>query len=678
MKREIRSVVRRLRRDERGAVIVLVAFMIIGVIGLGAMAVDVGNLVYVQSELQAITDAAAQAGAAVIPCGNAGGRGNNFGNCAANSAITAATAYSGVVGSKNAQSNLNITMVSGYPQLTCNTTYANSAGVQCTASTAPNPNANEIIVKEQAEVPFLLGQVFGFGTVTLTATSYASKGGGLPPMHIMVVVDNTGSMSTTNDPTTTCGGRTNQTKLECALWGVQTMLAELWPTQDEVGMMVFPPLSNSTSASNDASCSTSKTIKTTCAVTPNNQCTTQPIVIEPYSDTSATYLVAPLANNYKSSNTATTLESSTLVNATCQPNSQLSQVNSFGITVTYSCGTCTGVQAPGGESTYLASAIQAAMTTLCPTYIAGSNNNNCTGTGWQDVIIVLSDGGAGNASTLGQLGASQLAPIGTYVLTFSSTVPAAFISGTSVADLTTNSTIGTNDTLAIPAGAYVMSTSGNTVTLSQPVAATAYAQTNAATSSGANLQFLTSSLPTSVKVGMGITDTNNAIPVTPTPYTIKTITKSGSNTIVQLSAPVAAPVASGAFILFGGVQTGDTISFGGNNQCNEAIIQAQDAAQAGAWVYAIAYQSYTNPAPNQNSCSDVETAPIANVSSCQTMQNIANSPGNYPDESKFFSDPMGLSPACTSSVNGTTTSLGTIFSSLGLAFTALLPNVAGN
>jgi hypothetical protein len=538
------------------------------------------------------------------------------------------------------------------------------------------------------------------GTVTLTATSWASKGGGLPPMHIMVVVDNTASMQGSHDTTTTCGEITDPTRLECALWGVQTMLAELWPTQDEVGMMVFPPLSTTSSvavtppttpatyipsAINDASCGPASD-KTTCTVTPNNSCTTgtPAIVIEPYSNTSAVYLVAPLANNYKSSNTATTLESSTLVNATCQPNSILSQVNSSGITVGYQCGSCAGVQGPGGEGTYLASAIQAAMTALCPTYVAGATTNDCTGNGWQNVIIVLSDGGAGNANTIASLGASQLAPIGTYVLTFSSTVPGAVIVGTSVSDLTTdNSTILTNDTAAIPAGAYVMSApSGNTVTLSQPVAATAYAQTNAATGSGGStLQFLTSSFPTSVKAKMGITDTNNAIPVTPTPYTIKTITTNGANTIVTLSANVALPVASGAFILFGGVEPGDTISFGANNQCNEAIIQAKDAAVAGAWVYAIAYQSYIQAAPNANSCSDVETSPILNASSCQTMQNIANSPGNYPDESKFFSDPMGLTAPngpCPSSVNPIATSLGSIFANLGLQFTALLPNVAGN
>ena len=115
------------------------------------------------------------------------------------------------------------------------------------------------MVQEQAQVPFLLGQVFGFGTVTLTATSLANKGGALPPMHIMIVLDNTGSMNSQDGTGANCGNISNPTKFQCALAGIQTLLAELWPSQDEVGLIVFPPV-NSSTASNDANCSSSKTI----------------------------------------------------------------------------------------------------------------------------------------------------------------------------------------------------------------------------------------------------------------------------------------------------------------------------------------------------------------------------------------------------------------------------------
>ena len=50
-------------------------------------------------------------------------------------------------------------------------------------------------------------------------------------------------------------------------------------------------------------------------------------------------------------------------------------------------------------------------------------------------------------------------------------------------------------------------------------------------------------------------------------------------------------LAKGDVINFGGVKSGDTVTFGTNNQCNEAILAAQAAAKAGTWVYSIAYGS---------------------------------------------------------------------------------------
>ena len=66
MKREITSFVGRLRRDESGAVFILVAIGIVAFLGLGALAIDVSRIVYAQRTLQATTDLAAQAGATEI------------------------------------------------------------------------------------------------------------------------------------------------------------------------------------------------------------------------------------------------------------------------------------------------------------------------------------------------------------------------------------------------------------------------------------------------------------------------------------------------------------------------------------------------------------------------------------------------------------------------------------
>ena len=70
------------------------------------------------------------------------------------------------------------------------------------------------------------------------------------------------------------------------------------------------------------------------------------------------------------------------------------------------------------------------------------------------------------------------------------------------------------------------------------------------------------------------------------------------------------------------------------NQCILSVTAAENAANAGTWVYSIAYGSSTALSPNGASCSDTETPKI---SACTTMQKIASDP------TKFYSDPLGAS-----------------------------------
>ena len=113
-------------------------------------------------------------------------------------------------------------------------------------------------------------------------------------------------------------------------------------------------------------------------------------------------------------------------------------------------------------------------------------------------------------------------------------------------------------------------------------------------------------------------------------------------------------------------------AYSATNQCNQAITSAQTAAKAGTWVYAVAYGAETSP------CSDSETTPIKNLTPCQTMTNIASSPGNYPDSTKFFSDytqsGSGIDTGCVGR-NGTDTSLKDIFKTISddLTVSRLLP-----
>lgn len=71
-----------------------------------------------------------------------------------------------------------------------------------------------------------------------------------------------------------------------------------------------------------------------------------------------------------------------------------------------------------------------------------------------------------------------------------------------------------------------------------------------------------------------------------------------------------------------------------SNQCQEAITAAKAAAAAGTWVYSIAYGSSTATGVS-STCTTDTSGPLAGLSSCTTMQDIASSP------SKFYSDSSG-------------------------------------
>ena len=616
MKSENSSLLLRLRRDENGAVIVLVAIMIVALIGLAALAVDVGNLAYTQRRLQATADMAALAGALELSCTTCGSGAEN----------TAANLYSGTSGSKNAQPNLTITMVSGYPKGQCLTGFGTNSGVFYNAATGTCTGLdgyNAMEVQEQATVPFMLGQVLGFGPAKLTATSLAGARGtvGLAPLNVMIVLDTTASMNDADSSGSlaTCGVR-NPTRLQCATYGVRALLSELLPTQDQVGLMVFPQVSTGT-VSNDYSCAAGP----------------QPTV-EPYSATSgATYQIVGVSDDYRSSNTSSTLNSSSNLATAAQYSS------------------CAGVQAKGGEGTYYAGVINAAQTAL----VASSTTGVCATQKCQNVIIFLSDGGAGNASTLATLTAQSAAPPGSTTLTFTSSVPTDVLQGSSVADNTTP------NTAAISSGTTLASApSGKTVTLpsSSPVASVAtLSVTGVSVNTAKNtttLTFASTVSSSGVQAGMLVTDNSNGSAIT----TGTTVQSTSGKTV---TLPGKLTVNTNDTIIFGGVAAGDSISFGTNNQCHEAITAAENAANTGTWIYSIAYGASTALSPNTNSCSDNEYPAI---SSCTTMQDIAS------DSSKFYSDGSGGSGTCASS--NSASNLAAIFQNIGnsLLYTALLPN----
>ena len=329
----VRSFIQSLWRDRHGSTIPIVAVAFVVLAGIAGFVVDASHAFSVQRSLQASTDAAALAGAQDINC------------CASapNQAITTATSYSAVAGGRNVMPNLTVTMASGYPVLKCFT----STGVSCSGSSA----ANGIVVSQQATVPTYFAELLGLPSFSISATATAGIGGGTAkPLDVMLIVDTTQSM---NGSDTSCSIK-GASRLTCALAGVRTILATLTPSTVQIGLMVFPGLTNASQLAYDYDCSSSPA----------------PAVAK-YS-ASPVYQILPLSSDYRSSNAATVLNTaSNLVRAAQGGGSACAQ----------------GLDAVGGVATFYADAIKAAQAAL----VANGRS------GVQKAIIFLSDGDA-NAS----------------------------------------------------------------------------------------------------------------------------------------------------------------------------------------------------------------------------------------------------------------------------------------
>jgi len=366
---------------ERGAVAVIAAFSMVAITGMAGFVIDVGHVMWVQRNLQLQADAAALAGAQNI-------------NDGLGDAISVATAYSGVNAGANAVNNIPATMApySGaavaesatcspgpacYPVLRCFSSLLVTGQTACTGS----DSANGIQVRETAKIPSYFAQIAGISTWVVTAEATASASTGNPkPLNIMMILDTTDSMS---DPDSNCSG---DTQIACAQQGLTTLLAEMYPSSQTIGLEVFPAIPATADADN-----------TTC-----NGKTPSPVgydTLAPSGDqfipTGATltvgksivsasanaidYETLPLSNDFKTSNS-----------------SALDTTSSWGITTGQDKGTgCNGVKVTGGEGTFFADAITEAQARLVTEGQPDASN----------VIILLSDGnapGSGHARPTGE------------------------------------------------------------------------------------------------------------------------------------------------------------------------------------------------------------------------------------------------------------------------------------
>ena len=204
--------------------------------------------------------------------------------------------------------------------------------------------------------------------VSYTAEA-AMAGGQNSPWNIAVIVDTTTSMDNTDN-----GVQCSGTQISCALLGVQALLNDLYPCGlgqdcttsttyvDSVSLFVFPAVTGAT-ASKDTSCPSSNPtiVAYTFPDPPSN--TTLP--------TADTYEVTSFANNYKTSDSATTLNQAAPIVIAAGDSGK---------------SNCSGIQAPGGEATYYAQVLYAAQAALL--------KQQASNPGSQNAIILLTDGDA--------------------------------------------------------------------------------------------------------------------------------------------------------------------------------------------------------------------------------------------------------------------------------------------
>jgi len=372
MKRNMKSFVSRFYKDERGQMLPVMALMLTGLLGMTALAVDIGRVYASYRDLQASTNAAALAGASGLP------------NTTASSI---ATTFSSLSGDDNAYSFMpNVAMVSGYPKLECLTTLTNQ-GVACIAPA----NANAIQVMQQVVVPTFFAGLLNHKSMTLTATATAAmRGASSAPYNVAILVDTTASMADADNDS-----QCSTTRLACALAGVKVLLQDLDPCGTSVatcGTVTTTALTSSTAVSAAVANSVDRVSlftfpnMTVATTSKEYDCSSTNPTIEPYTFPSATgttynstgttpttYQIVGYSSDYRTSDTSTALSTTSNL------------VKAIGAVIS-----CTGMGDPGGESTYYAGAIYAAQASLVAEKAANP--------GSQNVMIIISDGDA-EAST---------------------------------------------------------------------------------------------------------------------------------------------------------------------------------------------------------------------------------------------------------------------------------------
>jgi len=363
--------------DQKGQVLPWMALLMILFLGMSGLTLDLGRAYVAYRELQTSTDAAALSGAYAMTLSGATSTSVIAQVKASSSLLSGAGTTNGY--GANADSNSLPSVSLPTPTLKC-VTSSLYVSVPCAAS----PTGDNVIqVRQTATLPlYFIGMLKLFGnntpaTITVNTMSTAAvQSGENQELNLAIIVDTTASMGS-NDTDVNCGN----TRIHCALQGVQTLLNSLSPCSvgstssncvsgyDMVSLFTFPNIQANT-ASKDTSCPTSNpTIPKYYA--PAIPSTTNTTWNAP-TGTSAIYQVTGFVDNYSSTN---------------QQNGGLATNSALGIASGANTGSnCKGLQTPGGDGTYIAGAMYEAITALQAEQAARP--------GSKSALVLLSDGEA--------------------------------------------------------------------------------------------------------------------------------------------------------------------------------------------------------------------------------------------------------------------------------------------
>jgi hypothetical protein len=352
----------RLCKEDSGQVLPWMVFLMALFLGMAGITVDLGHAYVCYRELQSSTDAAALAGAYAMTLSGAT-------TATVTSQVDAASSLS-----TGSNANANLPNVTVTPTFRC-VTDSSIVQAPCTAS-ATGDNVIQVVQTSRVPTYFIRGLAFfGINSATsipisamATATTLSGKN---TQVNVAMVVDTTASMGQ-QDSDVNC----NNTRIYCALAGVQTLLEQLTPCTasstktkctgfDQVSLFTFPNVTANT-ASNDTTCPTSNpTIVPYSTPTPGATWTAP-------TGSAATYQITDYLDDYSSNN---------------QKGGTLNGSSALAIATGGSTNTnCSGMQTPGGDGTYYAGVIYAAQSSLSAAQAANP--------GSQNIMIILSDGDA--------------------------------------------------------------------------------------------------------------------------------------------------------------------------------------------------------------------------------------------------------------------------------------------